>query len=58
MARWLIGSRWTRRLAGSLVGGVLVAALVVAGRDHWGAQRAFRGAEAAWEQGDYQATGA
>jgi TolA-binding protein len=58
MARWLITSRWARRLAASLACGVVVALLIAAGRDHWGARRAFRNAEAAWEQGDYRRSAA
>ena len=54
MKRDLLTSRWARRLAGSLACGVAVALLVAAGRDHWGAQRAFSRAETAWEQGDYR----
>lgn len=54
----MIRSRWAGRLAGSLAGGVVVALLVSAGRDHWGAQRTFRAAEAAWEQGDYRRSAA
>jgi TolA-binding protein len=37
---------------------VLVALLAAAARDHWGAQRTFRSAEAAWEQGDYRRSAA
>jgi TolA-binding protein len=58
VTRGLISSRWARRLAGSLACGVAVAVLVAAGRDHWGAQRTFRNAEAAWEQGDYRQSAA
>ena len=36
MTRELLGSRWARRLAASLVCGVAVALLFAAGRDHWG----------------------
>ncbi len=52
--RRLMASRWVRWLAGSLAGGVVVAILVATARDHWGAQRLFRGAEAASQRGDYQ----
>jgi len=54
VARSLIASRWARRLAGSLVVGVMLAVLVATAREHWGAQRAFGNAEAAWDRGDYQ----
>ena len=54
MVRSLITSRWARRLAGSLVCGVIVAAVVATARYHWGARRTFESAEAAWEGGEYR----
>ncbi len=54
MARSLITSRWARLLAGSLVCGVIAAALFATARYHWGARRAFENAEAAWADGDYR----
>lgn len=54
MPRRLLFSRWARWLAGSLACGVTAAVLVVAARDHWGAQRVFAGAETAWERGEYR----
>jgi TolA-binding protein len=54
MPRSLITSRWARRLAGSLVCGVILAAGVATARYHWGARRAFENAEAAWVGGDYR----
>ena len=54
MPRTLISSRWARRLAISLACGAVVAILVVAARDHWGAQRLFADAEAAWDRGDFR----
>jgi TolA-binding protein len=54
VTRSLITSRWARWLAGSLICGVAVAALVATARYHWGAQRLFGNAEAAGDRGDYQ----
>lgn len=54
MPRRLTSSRWVRRLAASLTCGVIVAVLAVAANNHWGARRAFRNAEAAWDRGDYR----
>ena len=54
MPRTLISSRWARRLAVSLVCGVIVAAGVATARYHWGARRAFKEAEAAWDGGEYR----
>jgi len=54
MPRSLMTSRWARWLAGSLVVGIVVAVVVAIARDHWGAQRAFDNAEAAWDRGDYR----
>ena len=54
MPRSLITSRWALLLAGSLVCGVIVAALVATARYHWGARQAFENAEAAWDGGDYR----
>lgn len=54
MARDLITSRWVRWSAASFAGGALVALLVAVAGDHWGAQRTFRKAAAAWERGDYR----
>jgi TolA-binding protein len=54
VTRSLIASRWARRLAGSLVCGVLAAALFAAASDHWGARRAFGRAEEAWDRGEYR----
>jgi TolA-binding protein len=54
MPRSLMTSRWARWLLGSLVVGIVVAVGVVLARDHWGAQRAFGNAEAAWDRGDYR----
>jgi TolA-binding protein len=50
----LISSRWARRLAASLIGGVAVAVLAAVAHDHWGARRAFGNAEAAWDRGEYR----
>ena len=58
MPRSLIASRWARWLAGSLAVGVVVAVLVTTARDHWGAQRLFGNAEAAWDRGDYRSAAA
>ena len=54
MPRSLIASRWARWLAGSLAVGVVVAVLATTAREHWGAQRSFENAEAAWDRGDYR----
>ena len=54
MARWLITSRWTRRLAASLAAGVAAALLVVVAAEHLGARRLFSRAAAAADRGDHR----
>ncbi|HWR97606.1 MAG TPA: tetratricopeptide repeat protein [Candidatus Methanoperedens sp.] len=54
MVRWLISSRWTRRLAGSLAAGVAAAFLLVLAGERWGAHRLFQRAAAAAERGEHR----
>ncbi len=56
--RWLITSRWARRLAASLAAGLAAAVLVALAAEHLGARRLFDRAEAAWQAGEYRAAAA
>ena len=54
MARWVLGSRWVRRLAAGVACGVVVAAALALADRRWGPARAFHRAEVAWEGGEYR----